>query len=97
MEAGETPEAALVRECREELDIDISVRSLLTELTYSYPDISVHLMFYDAELPEGEPRAVEHSALAWVLPHGTDGYDFCPADKTILAMLKKRGAGSSDK
>ncbi|HIU78001.1 MAG TPA: (deoxy)nucleoside triphosphate pyrophosphohydrolase [Candidatus Avilachnospira avicola] len=88
-EAGETREQALVRECREELDIEISVGELFMELDHDYPDLYVHLSLYNACIKKGEPRLLEHNDLRWIKPSEIPDYQFCPADKEILERIRE--------
>ena len=88
-EPGETPAQALVRECREELDITVQVGDIFTEVDHVYPDITIHLTLFHAELPEGEPKALEHNALRWITVDQIDELEFCPADEEILERLKQ--------
>ena len=88
VEPGETGPQALVRECREELDITVAVGDVFTEVTHVYPDITVHLTLYNASIAEGTPKLLEHSDLRWITPSEIPLYDFCPADTEILEMLK---------
>ncbi|MCR4722789.1 MAG: (deoxy)nucleoside triphosphate pyrophosphohydrolase [Eubacteriales bacterium] len=87
LEAGESGEEALRREIKEELDIDISVGDIFAEVIHEYPDITVHLTLYNAEIINGAPRMLEHSAMAWITPGEAEDYGFCPADDEIIAML----------
>ena len=68
VEAGETRQAALIRECREELGITLDVGEIYTETTHTYPDITIHLTLFHARIAEGTPQALEHEELRWVLP-----------------------------
>lgn len=88
VEPGESREEALVRECQEELDITVSVRSVFTEVVHSYPDITIHLTLFNAGIESGTPRLLEHHALAWILPAEIDRFEFCPADEEILRELR---------
>lgn len=88
-EPGETREQALVRECREELDIEISVGELFMELDHDYPDLYVHLSLYNACIKKGEPRLLEHNDLRWIKPSEIPDYQFCPADKEILERIRE--------
>ena len=89
VEPGETKEEALLRECREELDISLTVGPMFTEVTHEYPDITVHLTLFHAGIKAGEPKLLEHKALAWIRADEIDSYDFCPADETILKKIRR--------
>ncbi len=87
VEAGESPEQALIRECREELDVGIQVNDVFTEVTHRYPDLLISLTLFNAEITEGEPKLLEHNAIKWITPDEIPEYDFCPADRDILKMI----------
>lgn len=89
VEPGETHAQALVRECREELDIEVRVGELFMELTHEYPDLTVRLSLYHAVIERGVPQKLEHHDLLWLLPSEVDEYAFCPADKDILNRIKE--------
>ena len=61
-EEGETDEAALIRECREELGVELNIMGLYTVLTHEYPEITVRLSFFLSEIAEGEPRGLENGS-----------------------------------
>ena len=88
VEAGETREAALCRECREELGVELAVHALYMDVLHEYPDLTVHLSLYRAAIQAGEPLLLEHAALAWITPAEIPLYDFCPADEDILKRLQ---------
>ena len=88
-EPGETLEQALIRECREELDITVEVQDVFMEVDHVYPDLTVHLTLFHTQLPEGEPKALEHNALRWITVQEIDQLAFCPADEVILERLKQ--------
>ena len=90
VEPGETPEQALIRECREELAVTVQPGPVFMEVTHEYPDLSVRLTLFEARITEGEPQLLEHNAIAWITPGEIDEYDFCPADVEILAEIKRR-------
>ena len=90
VESGETREQALIRECREELDITVVPRDIFMEVTHEYPDLTVHLTLFNADLPQGEPKALEHNALRWITVDEIDQLAFCPADEEILERLKRK-------
>ena len=89
VEPGETREQALVRECREELDVTVVPGEVFMEVTHEYPDLTVHLTLFHAQLSEGEPKALEHNALRWITVQEIDQLAFCPADEVILERLKQ--------
>ena len=91
VEAGETKEEALIRECREELDVTISVGDVFMEVTHAYPDLTVHLTLFNAKIAAGAPKKLEHNDIQWLTVEEIDGFPFCPADEEILKELKKRG------
>ena len=92
VEPGESPEEALIRECREELAITISVGDIFTEVTHTYPDLTIHLTVFNAEITAGVPRKLEHNDLRWITADEQDRYAFCPADQPIVEKLRKGGA-----
>lgn len=89
VEPGETMEAALVRECREELAIGVEVGEIYTQVVHEYPDIKIRLTLFHCTVAEGVPQLLEHADLRWILPVEIPMFDFCPADTDILAMIQK--------
>lgn len=87
VEAGETKEAALARECREELDIELSVGAVFAESTFVYPDISVHLTLLEAGIVSGEPKLLEHRDIRWITPEEAHLFEFSPADVPFVEKL----------
>lgn len=90
VEPGETREQALVRECEEELDVTVVPRDIFMEVTHEYPDLTVHLTLFNADLPQGEPQPLEHNALRWITAEEIEELTFCPADEEILERLKRK-------
>lgn len=91
VEPGETREEALVRECREELAVTVSVRDVFMEVTHQYPDLTVHLTLFHASILQGEPQMLEHHDIRYITPAEIPQYDFCPADEVILQRLIETG------
>lgn len=89
MEPGETKEQALIRECREELDVTVSVGEVFTDVTHEYPDLTVHLTLFNASIAEGTPKLLEHNDIKWITTAEIDRLAFCPADEVILERLKE--------
>ena len=87
IEPGEIKEQALIRECREELNITLSVGDVFMEVTHEYPDITVNLTLFNATIAEGEPQKLEHNDIRWITPSEISKYDFCPADVEMLAKI----------
>ena len=87
LEPGETPEQALVRECREELAVTVVVQDEFMSLVHEYPDITIHLTVFNAYIAEGVPQLLEHNDVRWIPPKEIKNYDFCPADNKILEKI----------
>lgn len=96
VESGETKEQALIRECREELAVTVSVGEVFMDVTHEYPDLTVHLTLFNAEIAEGKPQMLEHNDIRWITPREIPDYDFCPADVEILSEIRRR-AGLTEK
>ena len=90
VEAGETPQQALIRECREELDVVITVGDLFMQVQHEYPDLTVRLLLYYASIAEGTPKKLEHHDIQWITVEQINDYPFCPADEEILERLKQQ-------
>ena len=88
-EPRESLEDCLVRECREELGVQVKPLRVREQLTHIYPEITVRLTFFDAELTGGEPETRVHTALVWALPEEWDRYPVCPADRPLLERLRE--------
>ena len=87
---GETPEAALIRELREELAID-TVESCLAPFTFAshrYDDFHLLMPLYLCRVWQGTPMPQEGQELAWVRPMRMRDYPMPPADKPLVAMLR---------
>ena len=89
VEPGETRQQALIRECREELAITLRVGDVFSDIVHQYPDITIHLTLFQAEIAEGIPRKLEHNDLRWITADEIPQYGFCPADVKILEKLQK--------
>ena len=87
VEPGETGEQALIRECREELAITVSVGEEFMNVVHEYPDVTVHLTLFHATVAEGEPQKLEHNDIRWIAPDEIGNYAFCPADEEILDRI----------
>ena len=92
IEKGESLEDCAIRECREEIAVEVTPLELLQEIRHEYPEVLVHLYFMRCELASGEPRPVECVDLAWVRPPDLKGYEFPRADQKILERLAVAGS-----
>lgn len=88
-EPGESLQEALIRECREELGVQIRVGDVFTEVVHEYPDISIRLTLLHAWIESGEPQMLEHVDIRYITPAQIPMYDFCPADEDILKKLQE--------
>ena len=84
LEPGESPEAALARELKEELGIDVAVGRVRDAVFHRYPDRDVLVLFYGCAIVAGTPRTVQCNAVAWAAPGEMAGYDFAGADRAFV-------------
>ena len=87
VEPGESREEALIRECREELAVTLSVGELFMDVVHVYPDLTVHLSLYHAAIKQGVPQKLEHNDIRWITSAEIPDYEFCPADVEILQKI----------
>jgi len=85
LEPGESPEAALARELREELEIETRVGKIIDAVVHRYPDRDVLVLFYRCAIESGEPRTVDCNAIAWAAPEALSGFDLAGADARFVA------------
>ena len=90
VEQGETKEDALIRECKEELNVLLSVGDVFMDVVHEYPDLTVHLTLFNATIVDGEPQKIEHNDIQWITPSEIQNYEFCPADEEILKEITRR-------
>ena len=90
LEDGETPEAALIRELKEELDIDAEQSCLapFTFASHAYDEFQLLMPLYICRVWQGTPKAREGQELAWVSPLRLRDYPMLPADRPLVAMLR---------
>ena len=88
LEPGESPEVALVRECREECGIEIEVLDIVEVTFHRYPRKDVLLLFYDCRLLSGEVQHLQVADHAWVTAAELDRYELPPPDARLIAKLK---------
>src|SRR4029079_10753137 len=87
VEPGEHPEAALVRELREELGCGIAVDAIHEVVFHAYPDFDLYMLVYASRIVEGRPRASEVAEIAWVDRASLPALDLLPADYPLAGKL----------
>lgn len=87
VEPGETKQAALIRECREELGVTVEVGQVFMEVTHAYPDLTVALTLFHATITQGVPQTIEHNDIRWITREEIPQFAFCPADVEILKAI----------
>lgn len=92
VEVDEDPRDAVRRELAEEIGVDVVVRDILDVTFYRYPEKSVLLLFYEAELAAGspEPQPLDVAALRWAETADLEDSMFPPADVAVLAKVRAR-------
>lgn len=88
MEPGETPQQALMREIREELDTEIEVGSLVETVEYDYPNFHLTMHCFLCMIRSGELVLKEHEAANWLTREELDSVDWLPADVKVVEKLK---------
>lgn len=89
IEPNETPESALIREIKEELDCTIKVSSFFDKTSYTYSFGTVHLSTYLCELKNGKPSLLEHHNLKWLSLEELHSLDWAPADIPAVNKLQQ--------
>lgn len=89
IEPGETPEEALVREIKEELDAEIEVIKKLTDVEYQYPTFHLSMECFWAEVVSGKLILKEHEAARWLGKDELDSVDWLPADKGLIELIRE--------
>lgn len=88
IEAGETPQQALVREIREELDTKIQVGELIDTIEYDYPTFHLSMDCFWSTIEEGDLTLKEHEAAKWLTKDNLDSVDWLPADITLIEKIR---------
>ena len=90
LEPGETPEEALRREIREELETEIRVEEYLTTVEHDYPEFHLSMVCFLAAVTAGSLTLKEHEAARWLGPEELDSVNWLPADRHLVSALKAR-------
>lgn len=89
IEEGETPQQALIREIREELDTEIEVHELIDTIKYDYPDFYLIMDCFWCEILKGELVLKEAEAAKWLKKSELDSVQWLPADLTLIEKIKE--------
>ena len=89
IEPGETPQEALVREIKEELDIEIEVKDFLETVEYDYPDFHLSMDCFFCSIRSGEMVLKEHEAAKWLTAEKLDSVDWLPADQGLIEGIRE--------
>ena len=89
IEPGETPQQALVREIKEELDIEIEVKDFLETVEYDYPEFHLSMDYFFCTIKSGELVLKEHEAAKWLTVETLDSVDWLPADKGLIEGIRR--------
>ena len=87
IEPAETPEDALRREIREELQTDLLLRELIDTIEYDYPDFHLSMKCFACSIQSGNLHLVEHEAAKWLSADRLDSVDWLPADVTLIPRI----------
>lgn len=88
IDAGETPEEALIREIKEELDTEIEVKELLDTVEYDYPNFHLSMDCFICRVTSGDLVLKEHEAAAWLTKETLGSVDWLPADLDLVEKIK---------
>lgn len=91
IEAGETPQEALIREIREELDTEIEVGELIDTVEYDYPTFHLSMDCFFCTIKSGDLVLKEHEAARWLTRETLDSVEWLPADQGLIEKLKNKG------
>ena len=89
IEPGETPQEALVREIKEELDIEIEVKDFLETVEYDYPEFHLSMDCFFCAISSGDLVLKEHEAAKWLTVETLDSVDWLPADKGLIEGIRE--------
>lgn len=89
VEPGESPEDALRREIREELEVDVNVGDLIETIEYDYPAFHLSMKCFACTIAGGSPHLLEHEAAKWLTSKQLGLVDWLPADVTLIPKIEK--------
>lgn len=89
VEPGETPEEALVREIKEELDTEIAVAKYIHTVEYDYPTFHLSMRCYLCKIVAGKLVLKEHESAKWLTKDDIDSLNWLPADQELIPIIKE--------
>lgn len=89
MEKGETPQEALIREIKEELDTEIEVGELIETVEYDYPKFHLKMHCFFCSVKQGNLVLKEHEAAKWLTLETLDSVDWLPADLSLIEKIRE--------
>mgnify|MGYP001036696426 CR=1 FL=1 len=88
-EPGESLEFSVMRELKEEMDIDVSVGKKIAEIDYTYKWGKVHLIAFQTDIVRGEIKLLDHDEIAWVSMDEMSEYGMTPADEPLIDQINE--------
>jgi 8-oxo-dGTP diphosphatase len=89
VEIGETAEEAVIRECKEELDVDVSIMSLVHVIYHDYPGFHLKMPLYLCEIVDGEMKLFVHDDLVWLDEFNVEKLNWIEATKALVPKIKE--------
>ena len=96
IEPGETPEAALIREVKEELNTTISIERFLTTVEYDYPEFHLSMDCYWCSILKGNLDLIEHESASWLSNNHLHDVNWLPADLQVIERLEQGNNGNHE-
>ena len=93
VESGESPEEALRREIREELEVDVNVGDLIDTIEYDYPTFHLSMKCFACTIAGGSPHLLEYEAAKWLTSMQLGSVNWLPADVTLIPKIEKMMEG----
>ncbi|MBP3256105.1 MAG: 8-oxo-dGTP diphosphatase MutT [Clostridia bacterium] len=87
IEPNETKEEAIIREIKEEMDIDIEAKKFIDQKVFNYPDKDINLIAIECKQIKGDIKLNEHEDIKWVNKNELRNFNFAPADKFIINTI----------
>ncbi len=95
IEKGESPEKSLIRELKEEMNLEIEVGNFVGENIHYYDEVAIRLLAYKGKITGGDIKLVDHEECAWVDLQDLREVELAPADVPFVEMLVNGSRGGS--